>query len=197
MWPRGVAAVVFSYVFSVVFLLSHFLQMWNWPSYKLLTNCFNWARPGSLYSRSYNFLIRLSSRCFPILKAFSLLEGVTWSPLCCMQIVSYILYLVKCTLSYSRTTWNLTLHTYSSTHKKSTMSFISRDDWASILTPDDAVNLQASGLASPPLYDGTRRIHKRRLNRSSDEEEQHLPLTPTSTASFRRLLWILSFNISV
>ncbi|KAI3226004.1 hypothetical protein DTO012A9_5764 [Penicillium roqueforti] len=63
------------------------------------------------------------------------------------------------------------------------MSFISRDDWASILTPDDAVNLQASGLASPPLYDGTRRIHKRRLNRSSDEEEQHLPLTLTSTAS--------------
>ncbi|KAJ5202181.1 hypothetical protein N7449_004260 [Penicillium cf. viridicatum] len=52
-----------------------------------------------------------------------------------------------------------------------------------ILVPDDAVTLQNSGLVSSPLSDGTRRIHKRRLNRSSDEEEQHLPLTPVSISS--------------
>jgi hypothetical protein len=52
-----------------------------------------------------------------------------------------------------------------------------------ILVPDDAVTLQNSGLLSSPLSDGTRRIHKRRLNRSSDEEEQHLPLTPVSISS--------------
>ncbi|KAJ6181206.1 hypothetical protein N7519_011667 [Penicillium mononematosum] len=40
-----------------------------------------------------------------------------------------------------------------------------------------------SGLVSPSLPDGTRRNHRRRLNRSSDEEEQHLPLTPVSIAS--------------
>ena len=52
-----------------------------------------------------------------------------------------------------------------------------------ILVPDDAITLQNSGLVSPPLSDGTRRIHKRRLYRSSDEEEHHLPLTPVSTSS--------------
>ncbi|CDM37174.1 hypothetical protein DTO013E5_9484 [Penicillium roqueforti] len=52
-----------------------------------------------------------------------------------------------------------------------------------ILVPDDAVTLQNSGLVSSPSSDGTRRIHKRRLNRSSDEEEQHLPLTPVSISS--------------
>ncbi|KAJ5961122.1 uncharacterized protein N7479_008272 [Penicillium vulpinum] len=52
-----------------------------------------------------------------------------------------------------------------------------------ILVPDDAVTLQNSGLASSPLSDGTRRIHKRRLNQSSDEEEQHLPLTPVLISS--------------
>ncbi|CAI7569245.1 unnamed protein product [Penicillium discolor] len=49
-----------------------------------------------------------------------------------------------------------------------------------VFSPGDAEALQESGLASPPCSDGTRRIHKRRLNRSSDEEENHLPLTPVS-----------------
>ncbi|KAJ5699594.1 hypothetical protein N7536_002607 [Penicillium majusculum] len=52
-----------------------------------------------------------------------------------------------------------------------------------ILVPDDAATLKNSGLVSSPLSDGTRRIHKRRLNRSSDEEEHHLPLTPVSISS--------------
>ncbi|OQD98083.1 hypothetical protein PENSOL_c010G06911 [Penicillium solitum] len=49
-----------------------------------------------------------------------------------------------------------------------------------VFSPCDAEALEESGLASPPCSDGTRRIHKRRLNRSSDEEENHLPLTPVS-----------------
>lgn len=52
-----------------------------------------------------------------------------------------------------------------------------------ILVPDDAATLKSSGLVSSPLSDGTRRIHKRHLNRSSDEEEQHLPLIPVSISS--------------
>ncbi|KAJ5343872.1 uncharacterized protein MYU51_002241 [Penicillium brevicompactum] len=52
-----------------------------------------------------------------------------------------------------------------------------------VLAPGDAAALQTSGLASPPSSEGTRRIHKRRLNRSSDEEESHLPLTPVSMDS--------------
>ncbi|KGO74640.1 hypothetical protein PITC_084160 [Penicillium italicum] len=63
------------------------------------------------------------------------------------------------------------------------MSSLVYDMQTSILVSDDAVALQNSGLASPPLSDGTRRIHKRRLNRSSDEEEQHLPLIPESISS--------------
>ncbi|KXG50745.1 uncharacterized protein PGRI_045120 [Penicillium griseofulvum] len=55
--------------------------------------------------------------------------------------------------------------------------------WRTILAPDDAVILQESGLISPLLPDGTRRIHKRRLNRSSDEEEEHLSLSPFSLSS--------------
>ncbi|KAJ5404632.1 hypothetical protein N7465_005916 [Penicillium sp. CMV-2018d] len=52
------------------------------------------------------------------------------------------------------------------------------------MAPDDAVILQESGLVSPPLSDGTRRIHKRCSNRSSDEEEEeHIPLSPVSIAS--------------
>ncbi|CAI7608310.1 unnamed protein product [Penicillium glandicola] len=53
----------------------------------------------------------------------------------------------------------------------------------SILAPDDTIILEESGLVSPPLSDGTRRIHKRRLTRSSDEEGLHLPLSPASIAS--------------
>ncbi|CAG8391456.1 unnamed protein product [Penicillium salamii] len=52
-----------------------------------------------------------------------------------------------------------------------------------VLAPGDAATLQDSGLASHPHSDGTRRIHKRRLNPSSDEEESHLPLTPISMDS--------------
>lgn len=63
------------------------------------------------------------------------------------------------------------------------MSTSDDDMRTNVLVPDDAVTLQNSGLVSPPLSDGTRRIHKRRLNRSSDEEERHLPLTPVSTSS--------------
>jgi hypothetical protein len=63
------------------------------------------------------------------------------------------------------------------------MSTGNGDAWETILTPDDAATLQESGLASLPMSDGTRRLHKRRLNRSSDEEEQHLPLSPESLAS--------------
>lgn len=39
---------------------------------------------------------------------------------------------------------------------------MTRDDdvWTAIMAPDDAVILQESGLVSPPLSDGTRRIHK-------------------------------------
>ncbi|KAN0073471.1 hypothetical protein V8E54_008691 [Elaphomyces granulatus] len=50
----------------------------------------------------------------------------------------------------------------------------------SVLAPDDAEDLVAIGLASPASSNGTRRVHKRRLNRSSDEENSHLPLTPIS-----------------
>jgi hypothetical protein len=52
----------------------------------------------------------------------------------------------------------------------------------SVLEPADAQYLVASGLASPASSNGTRRIHKRRLNRSSDEENSDLPLTPPSSS---------------
>jgi hypothetical protein len=53
----------------------------------------------------------------------------------------------------------------------------------SVLAPADAEDLVATGLASPASSNGTRRVHKRRLNRSSDEENSHLPLTPVSSLS--------------
>lgn len=57
------------------------------------------------------------------------------------------------------------------------------DNTTAILAPEDAALMQESGLVTPSSSEGTRWIHKRRLNRSSDEEEQHLPLTPVSTTS--------------
>lgn len=50
-----------------------------------------------------------------------------------------------------------------------------------ILFPHDADDLVTTGLASPVLSDGTRRIHRRLLNRLSDAENSHLPLTPVSS----------------
>ncbi|KAG7143430.1 hypothetical protein HYQ45_000394 [Verticillium longisporum] len=41
----------------------------------------------------------------------------------------------------------------------------------------DVEDLQSRGLAGPPTPDGTRRVHKRRLNRSSDEENAAIPLS--------------------
>lgn len=52
-----------------------------------------------------------------------------------------------------------------------------------ILTPADAANLRKEGLLSYAEGTGSRRlrIHKRRLNNSSEEEHRHIPLnTPTS-----------------
>ncbi|CAG7940323.1 unnamed protein product [Penicillium salamii] len=63
------------------------------------------------------------------------------------------------------------------------MSTNEQDRSTAVLAPGDAATLQDSGLASPPYSDGTRRIHKRRLNRSSDEDDGHLPLTPISMDS--------------
>ncbi|KAI1140300.1 hypothetical protein F5Y05DRAFT_424226 [Hypoxylon sp. FL0543] len=51
----------------------------------------------------------------------------------------------------------------------------------SVINSQDAEGLESMGLLSPPSSSGTRRIHKRRLNRSSDEEYRHLPLTPVSS----------------
>lgn len=45
-----------------------------------------------------------------------------------------------------------------------------------ILGELDAVNLQNQGRLSPNDSRGTRRLHRRYLNRSSDEENQHIPL---------------------
>jgi hypothetical protein len=53
----------------------------------------------------------------------------------------------------------------------------------SVLASSDELDLIAAGLASPVGPDGTRSIHKRRLNRSSDEEYFHLPFSPISSAS--------------
>ncbi|KAJ5375038.1 hypothetical protein N7517_007044 [Penicillium concentricum] len=63
------------------------------------------------------------------------------------------------------------------------MSTCDETVWATILAPNDAVILQESRFVGPPLSDRTRRIHKRRLNRSSDQEEQHLSLSPVSSTS--------------
>lgn len=53
----------------------------------------------------------------------------------------------------------------------------------SVFTPADVEILSATGLISPPSSNGTRRVHKRRLHRFSDEENSHLPLTPLSQTS--------------
>jgi hypothetical protein len=54
----------------------------------------------------------------------------------------------------------------------------------SVLAPADAEDLVTTGLASPASSNsGYCRVHKRRLNRSSDEENLHLPLTPVSSIS--------------
>jgi hypothetical protein len=45
-----------------------------------------------------------------------------------------------------------------------------------ILAPLDAANLQDLGLVGPVNTHGTRRLHRRRLNRSSDEEHSDIPL---------------------
>jgi hypothetical protein len=53
----------------------------------------------------------------------------------------------------------------------------------SVLASADVEDLSSTGLISPPSANGTLRVHKRRLNRSSDEENSHLPLTPISSTS--------------
>lgn len=53
----------------------------------------------------------------------------------------------------------------------------------SVLASADVEELFAAGLISPSTSNGTRRVHKRRLNRSSDEEYSHVPLTPISSTS--------------
>ncbi|KAH7233387.1 hypothetical protein BKA59DRAFT_535316 [Fusarium tricinctum] len=45
-----------------------------------------------------------------------------------------------------------------------------------ILAPGDAAHLMSMGLAGPS-NNGMRKVHKRRLNRSSDEENSHIPLS--------------------
>ncbi|KAG5978140.1 hypothetical protein E4U55_006350 [Claviceps digitariae] len=54
----------------------------------------------------------------------------------------------------------------------------------SVFAPGDLENLVQAGLASPPdSASGTIRVHKRRLNRSSDSEEAHISLSPSSMDS--------------
>ncbi|KAI0381512.1 hypothetical protein F5Y04DRAFT_280590 [Hypomontagnella monticulosa] len=53
----------------------------------------------------------------------------------------------------------------------------------SILSPFDIADLEASGLVTPVLPDGTRQLHRRRLNATSDAEYANLPLTPISLES--------------
>lgn len=50
-----------------------------------------------------------------------------------------------------------------------------------ILAPLDMDDLLATGLASPPNSTGTRRIHKRRLNRWSDTDNSDIPLVHVSS----------------
>lgn len=50
-----------------------------------------------------------------------------------------------------------------------------------IIAPLDYDSLTRLGLISPASSNGICRIHRRRLNRSSDEEYSHLPLTPISS----------------
>jgi hypothetical protein len=53
----------------------------------------------------------------------------------------------------------------------------------SVLSPADVEVPVSTGLLSPLSSDATRRIHKPRLNRWSDEENLHLPLTSISSVS--------------
>ncbi|RSM20072.1 hypothetical protein CDV31_001151 [Fusarium ambrosium] len=46
----------------------------------------------------------------------------------------------------------------------------------SVFAPLDVAQLMGQGLAGFPDLSGKRKVHKRRLNRSSDEEHSHLPL---------------------
>jgi hypothetical protein len=57
---------------------------------------------------------------------------------------------------------------------------MSSSTYTSVLAPLDKANLINCGLASPITPDGTQHVHKRRLNRSSDEENAHIPLVPFS-----------------
>ncbi len=52
-----------------------------------------------------------------------------------------------------------------------------------IIAPLDATNLQAQGLLRQSSSSGSRRLHKRRLNRSSDEEHYHIPLQIPQSSS--------------
>ncbi|QUC18130.1 uncharacterized protein UV8b_02371 [Ustilaginoidea virens] len=54
----------------------------------------------------------------------------------------------------------------------------------SILTLADHRHLVETGLATPPAPDGTIRVHKRCMNRFSDEEHSDLPLIQPSESAF-------------
>ena len=54
---------------------------------------------------------------------------------------------------------------------------------STIIAPLDATNLQAQGLLRQSSSFGSRRLHKRRLNRSSDEEHYHIPLQISQSSS--------------
>ncbi|QPH02149.1 hypothetical protein C2857_006355 [Epichloe festucae Fl1] len=53
----------------------------------------------------------------------------------------------------------------------------------SVLAERDLQALVNAGMATPPRSDGTILLHKRRMNRSSDEENSDLPLLPVTVAS--------------
>lgn len=50
-----------------------------------------------------------------------------------------------------------------------------------LLAPVDVNDLMSASLISPVSPDGTRRLHKRRLHGSSDEENSHIPLMSISS----------------
>ncbi|PHH66550.1 hypothetical protein CDD81_7025 [Ophiocordyceps australis] len=51
----------------------------------------------------------------------------------------------------------------------------------SVFAPLDEQNLLGAGLLTPPSSGGKRYVHKRRLNRSSDEEYKYIPISPPSS----------------
>ncbi|KAL6872962.1 hypothetical protein J3F83DRAFT_594612 [Trichoderma novae-zelandiae] len=63
-----------------------------------------------------------------------------------------------------------------------------------ILSPRDKEALASQGLLSPASSEGTIRIHKRRLNRSSDEENAHLPLPPSPASSTSLMALLDAFS---